>query len=56
MHVSASEHCEKTILFAVSILAKDQKSVSFAMLKGEKAGVFQAPQAMFQEVRKSLGC
>ena len=35
---------------------RSMKRVSFAMLKAEKAGVFQAPQTMFQEVRKSLCC
>ena len=42
MLVSASDHCERTILFPLSILAKDQinesmNSVSSAMLRAEEA-------------------
>ena len=49
----------KQVLTYVNVLlqrVRSMKRVSFAMLKAEKEGVFQAPQAMFQEVRKSLGC
>ena len=51
MQVSSSDHCERRILFTVSIFARvrSMKSVSLAMLKAEKVGVFQTPQTLCEE-------
>ena len=50
MQVSSSDR-ERRILFTVSIFARvrSMKSVSLAMLKAEKVGVFQAPQTLCKE-------
>ena len=46
MQVSSSVHCERTILFTVpfSQTVRSVKSVSFAMLRAEKAEACQTPQ------------
>ena len=46
MRVRSRDHCERTILFTVSVFAKvrSMKSVSFAMLRAEKTWVFQTLQ------------
>ena len=50
MQVSSSDR-ERIILFTVSIFARvrSMKSVSLAMLKAEKVGVFQTPQTLCWE-------
>ena len=50
MQVSSSDR-ERMILFTVSIFARvrSMKSVSLAMLKAEKVGVFQTPQTLCWE-------
>ena len=51
MQVWTSGNCDRTILFTVSIFAKvrSMKSVFSAMLRSEKAGVFQTPQTLCEE-------
>ena len=55
MQVSASDNYARTILFTVPIFVKGQvrsmNSVSFAMLKAEKARVYQRRQTLCWEER-----
>ena len=45
MQVSSSDHCERTIHVTWQRV-RSMNSVSFAMLRAEKAGVFQTPQTL----------
>ena len=47
MQVSGSAHCERE--FPCAQRVRLIKSVSFAMWRAEKAGVFQAPQPLCEE-------
>ena len=51
MHVSSSEHCERTILSTVSILqrVRSMKSNSLAMLKVDKACIWETLQTLCEE-------
>ena len=48
MQVSSSDHCERTIHVTWQRV-RSMNSVSFAMLRAEKAGVFQTPQTLCWE-------
>ena len=51
MHVSSSDRCERTFSpqFPFSQRVRSMKSVSFAMLVAEKAGVLQTHETLCQE-------